>query len=329
VSNRSAFICTLPLVLSTTIIASPQAAAVAERAPSDNSQYIVDGLSLGGHVQINSDAYGQYHCTPSAKFPTLTWCHKEKTTRTRREEVTVSTSIMHTEDGTVVYVNHYAKPAFFGRDDVRTEIERLSAKFGQSAGQFRISARNGLPDAIIAVWGSVGLEPLGPDDVAAIAAGGTAKGLLVSFLGDLQRSAKAGVPVYNLTGGPGFVWAATYNQDGRGVLRFFAIDASQLDQSSHNTVSAPPVDEPAHNTVSLPPTGYDESWYISSFWSGEYPSGFSVIKHNTFLLGRSGMDKSLSRSIECEMPYRAVIHPWNEERIKESSPAIFFGIEDS
>ena len=47
-------------------------------------------------------------------------------------------------------------------------------------------------------------------------------------MGDLQRSAQAGVPVYELAGGAGFAWAATFNEDGRGVLRFLTIDASQI-----------------------------------------------------------------------------------------------------
>ena len=53
-------------------------------------------------------------------------------------------------------------------------------------------------------------------------------GILVSFLGDLERSAKAGVPVYQLAGGAGFLWAATFRNDGKGVLRFLAIDDSQI-----------------------------------------------------------------------------------------------------
>jgi hypothetical protein len=51
---------------------------------------------------------------------------------------------------------------------------------------------------------------------------------LVSFLGDLQRSAKLEVPIYRLIGGPGFLWSANSDREGRGTLRFLAIDASQV-----------------------------------------------------------------------------------------------------
>ena len=88
--------------------------------------------------------------------------------------------------------------------------------------------RDGLAEAIIAVWGKVELEPLGSADVSKIASGGSYKGLLVGFLGDLERSAKADVPVYELAGGSGFVWAATFDENGRGVIRFLTIDASQI-----------------------------------------------------------------------------------------------------
>jgi len=195
------------------------------------SLYVVDGLALGSHVVFQSEAYKQYHCTPSDKFSTFTWCHKEKTEKTKRGEVTSSNSILHNQDGTAVYVNRYIEPAFFDPNDVRSEIDRLSAKFGERAREFRMPSRAGLPDAIIAVWGKIELEQLGASDVSTVASGGSVKGLLVSFLGDLQRSAKAGVPVYRLAGGAGFFWAATFNQDGRGVLRFLTIDASEISPS--------------------------------------------------------------------------------------------------
>ena len=51
----------------------------------------------------------------------------------------------------------YIEPAFFGSNDVRSEIDRLSAKFGERAREFRMPPREGLPNAIIAVWGKIEL----------------------------------------------------------------------------------------------------------------------------------------------------------------------------
>jgi hypothetical protein len=210
---------------------------------AQTSPYIVDGLALGGHVHFESQAYKQSHCTPSEKFPGFIWCHKESTERTNRGEIVSSNSILHSQDGTAVYVNHYIEPAFFGANDVRTEIDRLSEKFGEPAREFRMPPPEGLPNALIAVWEKINLVQLNAADVSIVASGGSIRGLLVSSLGDLQHSAKEGVPIYRLAGGAGFLWVATFNKDGRGVLRFLTIDASKITspEVAQNPQASPPV----------------------------------------------------------------------------------------
>jgi hypothetical protein len=69
--------------------------------------------------------------------------------------------------------------------------------------------------------------------------------------------------------------------------------------------------------------GYDDTWFKSNFWSGEYPPRFSVTKKRTTLMARSGMDKDLPRDVACEMPYLALIHPWNKERTRKSNLQFF------
>ena len=69
--------------------------------------------------------------------------------------------------------------------------------------------------------------------------------------------------------------------------------------------------------------GYDDTWFKAKYWSGEYPPGFSVTKRGTTLMARSGMDKDLPRDVACEMPYLAVINPWNKERIRKSNMQFF------
>ena len=65
-----------------------------------------------------------------------------------------------------------------------------------------------------------------------------------------------------------------------------------------------------------PANNYDGKWYLSEFWTGEYPSGFSVIDRNVSIKGRSRLNFSAARHVKCELPYLAVIHPWNAARIK-------------
>ena len=246
--RRFAFLCVLLLTLS--------ASAVAQQTTPDSSLFLVDGLALYGHVRFESQAYREYQCSPSDKFPGFTWCHKEKTEKTNRGEVTFANSILHNRDGTAVYVNRYIEPASFGPNEVRTEIDRLSAKFGQPAREFRMPQTEGLPNAVIAVWGKIQLHQLSLTEVATVASGGRRDGILVSFLGDLERSAKAGVPVYQLVGGAGFLWAAAFRADGRGVLRFVTIDALKITDdgqiAANVTPQTSPTTEPKVNPSAQP-----------------------------------------------------------------------------
>jgi hypothetical protein len=89
-------------------------------------------------------------------------------------------------------------------------------------------SRAGL-DATIALWGKVELEPLDSDSMKIVAEGKSPKkGFLIDFIGDFTRSAKEGLPVYRIGGGAGLIWAASYDRDGRGTLRFVAVDASRI-----------------------------------------------------------------------------------------------------
>ena len=240
-------LCT-PLLLFPITVASAQ--NLAQRVQA--SPYVVDGLPLGGHVRFDSDAYRQYQCNPSEKFSGFTWCHKNTAENTNVGAVTSSNSILHAADGTAWYVNRYIEPAFFGPNDPQNEIDRLSAKYGQPVRVLRLPFRLGLPDALISVWGKIQLEELDATEVSMVASGGSVKGLLISYLGDLQKSAKANVPVYRLAGGAGYLWAATLNPSGQGILRFLTVDASQIAEPNVEmtyTPSPQPVSNGSHTSV--------------------------------------------------------------------------------
>ena len=68
-----------------------------------SSPYVVDGLSLGGQVQPNSQAYQRYQCGPSDKFHGFTWCHEEHTSNEHGNDISLSHSILHSQDGTAGY----------------------------------------------------------------------------------------------------------------------------------------------------------------------------------------------------------------------------------
>jgi hypothetical protein len=126
-------------------------------------------------------------------------------------------------------LNRSLKPSFFNAGETDSEIERLSRKFGGQASRFTIPRGLAPVDGLIAVWGKVTLESLDPTGVKELAAGRSPRqGILVDFIDDLTDSARRGLPIYRVTGGPGFVWAASFNPRGRGTLRFFEIDPSAL-----------------------------------------------------------------------------------------------------
>jgi hypothetical protein len=66
---------------------------------------------------------------------------------------------------------------------------------------------------------------------------------------------------------------------------------------------------------------YDESWHRASFWSGEYPDGFSVAKTTTVQL-RPVLDSEAEKTIACELPRGATYQPWNQARVEEQG--LFF-----
>jgi hypothetical protein len=202
---------------------------LAQRSPSV-PVYAVSGLALGARVQFDSSAYREYKCGPSDQFDGFTWCQKTRKDRERRGTFNATYSILHSRDGTAVYVNRYQEPAFFGATEAEDDIQRYSRKLGDSPRITRMPPRAGLSNGILASWGQVELEPLDDDNIKALAEGRrpTTKGYFIDFIGNFARSANEGLPIYRLSGGAGFVWVASYDQKGRGILRFMAVDASAI-----------------------------------------------------------------------------------------------------
>ena len=195
--------------------------------PSVASIYTVDGLNLGAKVNFESSIYRQYQCSPSEQFDGFTWCARKVPESSRRGAFVSSYSILHSSDGTVSYVNRFLEPAWFSGNEANEDIARLARKYGQP-NVMAMPQSQGV-QGLMASWGAVTLLPLDANNVAQLAQGRDIRaGLMVDFLGNFRRSAQLGLPIYRLAGGPGFVWAANWDQGGRGTLRFFAVDASTL-----------------------------------------------------------------------------------------------------
>jgi hypothetical protein len=210
------------------------------------TEYAVDGLAVGTQLDFGSASYREYKCNPSDQFEGLIWCQKSGTDKERRGHYIVAYSLLHSQDGSVSYINRSQEPAFLNAKEAELSIERYSRKFGDSPRIMKMPHRNGLPDGVIAVWGKVTLEPLDQESIKTLADGKSPKkGFLVDYLRNFTRSAKEGLPIYRIDGGPGFIWAASFGQKGRGTLRLAAVNVSGF--------SRPPAPLAAAEASGFPP----------------------------------------------------------------------------
>jgi hypothetical protein len=207
------------------LLAGPAQAQVRLGDPA----YAVEGVVLGSKLKLDGAAYRDYKCTPSEQFDAFAWCQRSRRDRERRGPYDATYSVLHARDGTVVYANRHQQPAFFDAGEADNDIQSYARKLGETPRITKMPRRSGTTDAVLAVWGKVELEPLDEDGVRSLAQGRSPrKGLLIDFISDFTRSAQEGLPIYRIVGGPGFVWAASFDGRGRGTLRFAAVDASAL-----------------------------------------------------------------------------------------------------
>jgi len=241
-------------------------AASAQQRPGDQGgapagTFAVEGIALGTKIKTDGPTLRDYKCSPSDQFDGLTWCQ-----RTRHEgSVESSYSLAHAKNGTVFYVNRRQQPAVLDARAADRDIQGYARKFG---GQPHITKmpRHAGADALIATWGQVALEPLDPEGVKVLGEGRSPKrGLLIDFVGNFTRSAKEGLPIYRIVGGPGFIWAGSFEQKGRGTLRLVAVDASALQPKPEINSEPPPaaalqadVQQPPRSVPSEEPPAPDE-----------------------------------------------------------------------
>jgi len=234
-----------------TVAASVAACAILAIAqgPSAGAQaaaYSVDGLALGTRVSFDSPGYKEYQCEPSQQFVGLTLCKKSRIERGTHGQFTSSHTILHGADGTVVYVNRYWEPAFFSTEQAGEEIRRVSRKYSQQPRIITMPRGPGRPDGTIASWGGVVLEALDASSLSELAAGkNVTKGYMIDFISNFAQSARSGMPIYRLAGTAGLVWASSYTRNGRGTLRFVAIDASAFQPASPTQATVPTTISPA------------------------------------------------------------------------------------
>jgi S1-C subfamily serine protease len=96
------------------------------------------------------------------------------------------------------------------------------------------------------------LEPIVGDELKLLAADKPLpKGIAIDFIGDFTKSARQGLPIYRLAGGAGFVWAGSFNDAGRGTLRFAAVNASTYMSLPSTTNSRCRVSDPTPTPLNV------------------------------------------------------------------------------
>lgn len=211
------------------------------------SIYVVDGLALGGQVNFDSEAYRSYNCVPSVQFAGFTWCQKKRDERIPRGRFKSSYSILHSGNGAALYINRYLEPAWFTAKEASDDINTRSRKYGPPSRFIPMPQQSNVPNGMIVTWGNVILQQLDPANVSQLAAGRDVRaGFMIDHIGNYQRSAQQGLPIYRLVGGAGYVWAASWNEAGVGTLRFLTIDPSALapEMPVASTRIEPPATQP-------------------------------------------------------------------------------------
>ena len=212
-------------------------------APSGsyNPDFVVDGLAVGSAVYPDSPVYKAYKCRPSDQFPGFTWCGIKHPMTGKFGPFNSWVTILHSDAHTAVFILQDVIPAYFATDDVEREIQRLSQHFGQAARVLTGDPRPDAPHSVIAAWGDVTLTPLDESTLDELRRGETiTAGLLIDFLADSRKSAREGLPVFHMGGGAGYVWAATFDDAGKGRLRITAVNPNLLPASSAEP--SPPTD---------------------------------------------------------------------------------------
>ena len=246
----------------------PGSLLVLAAMPAQAAPYAVNDFVLG--AQVPPAAFRDYRCGPSEQFDGFVWCQRNRPGGARRGPFNVTQSLLHSRDGKIAYINRQQAPVEFEGNTVDDDIRSFSRRFGSQPRITKLPRRGGL-EGVMALWGDVAIEPLDADSVKVLADGRSPrKGFLVDFAGNLTRSAQDGLPIYRITGGAGFIWAASFDQRGRGTLRVTAVDASVL--------SPAPADAPPPKPVAESPSPEAAAAPAQLATAAEPPSGTGRVR---------------------------------------------------
>src|SRR5262245_30717353 len=187
--------------------------------------YVVEGMTLGARIELGTPNYRSYKCGPIKDFKDYTWCERKQPRRTGGGSL--ETTIMHAEDGTAVYLDAMHAPIAVDRASAQKEIEDLSKAMNERPTRVEwVPAKAGVSASVIATWGRVELRKLEAPWIEMAVDNDIPGAIVIDAAADMARSAKAGLAIYRIGGGAGFVYTASFGGN-RGHRRYVAIDISQ------------------------------------------------------------------------------------------------------
>ena len=199
---------------------------VLSMTPARPASYTVNGFTLGDSVR-NRPTFKSYQCEDSS-FDGIKECSRTVQQDTRLGAGTLSSKIMRAEDGTAIYLMTNLSPVSLDEAGIRKEIDGLSNEFKQPPKTVEWpTAPAATTRSAIAIWGDVQLRPVNPEDFDDGKFDPVWPGIFLDPLGDLEASVKAGLPIYRVTGGPGYIYCASFDRNGRGHRHYEAIDIAR------------------------------------------------------------------------------------------------------
>ncbi len=196
-------------------------------AAADPAQYILNGVALGDRISASSSNYRAFKCRPSTDFLDYTWCKQSQRKRARDgSRYNIYSTIVHTQQGTAHYLMTQLNQIRQNQNGVKGVIERVSRSFNQQPLMLKWSANK---NSVIAVWGKARIEEISGDARELISEGKSPRqGIMIDTLGNLGESVNTFLPIYRITGGEGYIFAASFNRGPNGHQRHVAIDAQKL-----------------------------------------------------------------------------------------------------
>lgn len=90
-----------------------------------------------------------------------------------------------------------------------------------------------------------------------------------------------------------------------------------------SALEAEPVAPPDHDLDYKALSGYDDSWYVSPGWPGEYPAGFAVLDAGAVVPAWTTPNGAREADTTCALPQYANYQLWNHARVEADDLRFF------